>query len=177
MSSRLVFVDESLRSNRYLLCAVTVDGSDAGQLRREVRSMLLAGQRRLHFKLEGKRRRRVLLDQLVSLELDVSIVQARTSIDRSAEDVRADCLAVIVETAQADGQAATLYVERRDGLDHYDRETIVRARRREPALNFEHLRPHGDPLLWIPDAFAWAVGARGEWLDRVRDAVTIRHLA
>ena len=177
MSTRLVFVDESLRSNRYLLCAVTVDGSEAGQLRREVRSMLLAGQRRLHFKLEGKRRRRTLLDQLVALGLDVAIVQSRTSIDRSAEDVRAKCLAVIVEAAQADGQAATLYVERRDGLDHYDRETIVRARRREPALNFEHLRPHGDPLLWIPDAFAWAVGARGEWLDRIRDAVTIRDLA
>lgn len=176
MSTRLVFVDESVRSNRYLLCGVTVDGSDAGQLRREVRSMLLAGQRRLHFKLEGKRRRRVLLDQLVALDLDVSIVQSRITHEHSAEDARASCLGVIVEEAQADGQAATLYIERRDGLDQYDRETIVRARRREPALNFEHLRPHGDPLLWIPDAFAWAVGARGDWLDRVRDGVTIQDL-
>ena len=176
MSTRLVFVDESVRSNRYLLCAVTVDGSDAGQLRREVRSMLLAGQRRLHFKLEGKRRRRVLLDQLVALDLDVAIVQSRITPDHAAEDARAECLAVIVGEVQIDGPAATLYIERRDGLDHHDRETIVRARLREPALNFEHLRPHGDPLLWIPDAFAWAVGARGEWLDRVRDAVTIRDL-
>jgi hypothetical protein len=70
-----------------------------------------------------------------------------------------------------------LYIERRDGLDDHDRETIVRARESMPALSFEHLRPHGDPLLWIPDAFAWAVGARGEWLDRVRDAVTIHDVA
>jgi hypothetical protein len=118
----------------------------------------------------------VLLDQLVALGLDVTIVQSRTSTDRSAEDVRAECLALIVEAAQANGQVATLYVERRDGLDHHDRETIVRARRPEPSLNLEHLRPHGDPLLWVPDALAWAVGARGEWLDRVRDAVTIRDL-
>ena len=138
--------------------------------------MLLAGQRRLHFKLEGKRRRRALLDQLIALELNVAIVQSRITPDRTGEEARAECLTVIVAEAQTGGPAATLYIERRDGLDHHDRETIVRARRREPALSFEHLRPHGDPLLWIPDAFAWAVGARGEWLDRVRDAVTIRDL-
>ena len=53
MTSRLVFIDESIRSDRYLLCSVTVDGAEAGQLRREVRGLLLGGQRRLHFKLEG----------------------------------------------------------------------------------------------------------------------------
>lgn len=57
---------------------------------------------------------------------------------------------MIVRDVQIDGPAATLHIERRDGLDHHDRDTIVRARRREPALNFEHLRPHGDPLLWVP---------------------------
>ena len=108
--------------------------------------------------------------------MTVLVVQSRITPDRTAEHARAECLALIIEHAQADDRGATLYIERRDGLDHRDRETIVRARRREPALNFEHLRPHGDPLLWIPDAFAWAVGARGEWLDRVRDAVTIRDL-
>ncbi len=174
MSNRFVFIDESLRSNRYLLCGVTVDAERAGQLRRDVRGMLLAGQRRLHFKLEGKRRRRVLLDQLVELDLEVVIVQTRITSSRSGEEARADCLGVLVDHAQSEDRGATLYIERRDGLDHHDRETIVRTRRRQPTLNFEHLRPHSDPLLWVPDAFAWAVGARGEWLDRVRDVVTVR---
>lgn len=172
-----MFIDESLRSNRYLLCGVIIDASKAGQLRREVRGLLLAGQRRLHFKLEGKRRRRVLLDQLVSLDVKVVVLQCRVAADRSAEQARAECLSKLVHLAQSEGQGATLYIERRDGLDGHDRATIVRARSSEPALNFEHLRPHGDPLLWIPDAFAWAVGARGEWLNRVRDFVTIDELS
>jgi hypothetical protein len=173
MSSRLVFIDESIRSNRYLLCALSIEASMAGRLRRDVRGMLLAGQRRLHFKLEGKRRRRHLLAQFVKLELDIFVVRSQITSERTAEGARAECLATLVEQAQAGGRGVTLYIERRDGLDQNDRETIVRAREPKPALNFEHLRPQGEPLLWIPDAFAWAVGARGEWLDRVRDAVTI----
>jgi hypothetical protein len=177
MSRRLVFIDESIRSNRYLLCAASVEASRAGQLRRDVRGMLLPGQRRLHFRLEGKRRRRLLLARLVKLDLDIHIFQSRITPERTAEGTRARCLSMLVEQAQAGGGAATLYIERRDGLDDHDRETIVRTRESKPALNFEHLRPQSEPLLWIPDAFAWAVGARGEWLDRVRDAVTIHDVA
>jgi hypothetical protein len=139
--------------------------------------MLLGGQRRLHFKLEGKRRRRLLLARLVELELAVLVVQARIAHQRTAEDARAQCLRVVVGHTQADERDATLYIERRDGLDELDRATIAGARRRNPVLNFEHLNPHGDPLLWLPDAFAWAVGARGEWFDRVRDVVTVHDIA
>jgi len=176
VSQRLVFIDESLRSDRYLLAGVTVEAAHAGQLRREVRNLLLAGQRRLHFKLEGKRRRRVLLDQLVLLDVEVVVIQCRVTAHRSAEQARAQCLTRLVALAQSGGEAATLYIERRNGLDAHDRATIVRARSPEPPLNFEHLRPHGDPLLWVPDAFAWAVGARGEWLGRVRGIATIDEL-
>ena len=108
MNSRLVFIDESIRSNRYLLCAASVEASRAGQLRRDVRRMLLPGQRRLHFRLEGKRRRRLLLAQLVKLDLDVVLVQSRMTPDRTAEGARALCLSTLVEQAQADGRDATL---------------------------------------------------------------------
>ena len=171
-----MFIDESLRSDRYLLCGVMVEAARAGQLRREVRGLLLPGQRRLHFKLEGKRRRRVLLDQLATLDVEVVVLQCRVTRSRSAEEARAECLTRLVALAQSSAEAATLYIERRNGLDAHDRAAIVRARSPEPPLNFEHLRPHSDPLLWLPDAFAWAVGARGEWLGRVRDAVTINEL-
>ena len=111
------------------------------------------------------------------LELDVLVVQSRITLDGSAEEARSECLAVVVERSQAGPAGATLYIERRDGLDHHDRETILCARRNESPLNFEHLPPHSDPLLWVPDAFAWAVGARGQWLGRVSDAVVVQDLS
>lgn len=35
------------------------------------------------------------------------------------------------------------------------------------SLVYEHLRPHEEPLLWVSDAAAWAVGASREWRKRV----------
>jgi hypothetical protein len=31
----------------------------------------------------------------------------------------------------------------------------------------EHMRAFEEPLLWLPDALAWAHGAGGEWRQRI----------
>lgn len=50
MTEQFAFVDESLRSGRYLLGCVVVDVSAAGPMRRDVRKLLLANERRLHIR-------------------------------------------------------------------------------------------------------------------------------
>jgi hypothetical protein len=72
-------------------------------------------------------------------------------------------------------------LERRDRhLDHTDRQTITRALNLARPLaaddgtgdfSCEHLQPHQEPALWIPDAVAWSHGAGGVWRARVSPLV------
>jgi hypothetical protein len=39
---------------------------------------------------------------------------------------------------------------------------------------YEHLRPFEEPLLWIPDAIAWAWGAGGDWRRRISIDAAVR---
>jgi hypothetical protein len=176
VTSQLAFVDESLRPGRYLLGCVAVSAADAGALRRSVRSLLLAGERRLHLQRESKRRRRQILDALTELDLDAAVYVCRMQLERTAEEARSACLARIVDDLQSTDRTCELLIERREGADHRDRATILAQRRPMPVLNFEHLEPHVDPLLWLPDCFARAVGAGGEWSDRVRGTVRSRNV-
>jgi hypothetical protein len=38
-------------------------------------------------------------------------------------------------------------------------------------LLYEHLKPHEEPLLWVPDAVAWCYGNGGDWRRRVAPLV------
>jgi hypothetical protein len=166
VSDQLAFVDESLRPGRYFLGCVVIEGRIAGSVRRQVRKLLLPGQRRLHFQEESDQRRRQVLIGLAALDLDVTVYVCLHEMGRGAEQARAACLARLVRELQAGGLATELYVESRDGGDGRDRATIIHARQGTPVLTFHHLQPLDDPLLWLPDVYAWAVGAGGEWREQ-----------
>lgn len=168
MSGLYAYVDESVRGGRYLLCAVVIDPARAGQLRRRTRHLLLSGQTRLHFKKESSRRRRELLTALGDFEVEVTVYSCTTRMGRDQDLARALCLERAIADLQGRRVPVNLFIESRDGLDENDRVTIRRARHREPTLSFEHLLPNDDPLLWLPDCYAWPVGARGDWLRRVK---------
>jgi hypothetical protein len=169
----LAYVDESIRSGRYLLGSVVVDAHDAGRLRRSVRKLTLPGQRRLHFNKEGNRRRRELIDALTRLDLEAYVFSCRHSVVVTPETARARCIRALVQNTQARGVEAELLIESRAELDVIDGVTVGNARRPDPRLSFQHLLPDNDPLLWLPDGFAWAVGAGGDWLRRVANSVTV----
>ena len=52
------FVDESSRRNSYAICAATISIDDLDSTRKQLRALLLAGQRRIHFTTESDSRRR-----------------------------------------------------------------------------------------------------------------------
>lgn len=83
----------------------------------------------------------------------------------------------LVRDVQDTGVDTTMFIERREGADDRDRSTIIRARQRRTSLDFQHLRPTDDPLLWLPDAIAWAVGAGGEWRRALGSSVTVIEVA
>lgn len=137
-----------------------------------MRHLLLPGQRKLHFKKESPRRRRQLLVALTAMRLDVTVYECQSRQGRDQEDARRLCLEQAIRRLQDGVDEFLVLIESRDALDRLDGITIRAARREKPPLSFEHLAPTEDPLLWLPDSFAWPVGAGGDWLRRVRPALT-----
>lgn len=56
-----------------------------------------------------------------------------------------------------------LIIESREGRDGLDRQVLVGQLRRygENGFGYDHMPPHGDPLLWVADALAWCSSAGG----------------
>lgn len=160
-----VFVDESQRNGRYLLCAALVAPAALGDGRNLMRSLCQPRQRRLHFKTESDPRRRAILSQLARSEAHVRIYVS-TGDEITA---RAECLTQL--TSDLIGfDARRLVIESRQGRDQADRHVIfatLEAHDHAGSPTYEHMLPHEEPLLWIPDAVAWAYGAGGDWRRRV----------
>lgn len=165
--SRHAFIDESVRRGTYIVCAATVSPSDLGPTRTALRSFRARGQRRIHFSTESDQRRRLLLKEMSTLDLTSTIYVAKHRDEIAAR-------AAILATAAVDlhGSGVTrLVLEAREGQDKRDRATIYAAvgPRPNPQFLYTHRRPAGEPLLWVPDAVAWAWGRGGRWRQRVRE--------
>jgi hypothetical protein len=78
-------------------------------------------------------------------------------------EARSRCLACIVAALQLRSVDRLVIESRQDDVD--DERTIHRERQRESRLVFEHRRGTDEPLLWIPDGVAWAVGAGPRWSE------------
>jgi len=61
-----------------------------------------------------------------------------------------------------------LIIESREGRDDLDRQVLIDHLRRhgDAGFGYDHLPPHGDPLLWIADALAWCFSVGGSWRER-----------
>jgi hypothetical protein len=173
VTEQFAFVDESLRPGRYLLGCVIVEATVAGPMRRNVRKLLLPNERRLHIRKSDRPQRLRILSTVAGWNLDARVYECRHRETVGAEEARQLGVERLVRDLQATGIDTTVYIERREGADDRDRSTIIRARQRRPPLDFHHLRPPDDPLLWLPDCIAWAVGAGGEWSQGLGDSVTV----
>ncbi|MCO5970015.1 hypothetical protein [Actinoallomurus soli] len=163
-----VFVDESTRRDRYLLCAATVEAANLDEVRRLLRGLCLPGQRRWHFKHESRPRQRQILDAIVRSDAVRGLIYEGYGKELP---VRRECLAALVF---ADRRARRLVIESRETMDHFDRSCIAQTlRKSSESLSYAHLRPHEEPALWLPDALAWTYGAGGDWRRRVQPIIEL----
>ena len=167
------FVDESMRSGRYLLACVLTDARDLPSLRASLTGLLRPRQRRLHFHNESPGRRRALLTAFASMPVRLLIVTSRATHGFDDEAARDACLGLLVAHLQRVG-VERLVLESRDD-DRGDARTIIRARQSQPPLVFEHRAPAAEPVLWLADGAAWAAGLGGE-LARLLGPITDRIL-
>ena len=160
-----VYIDES-KARNYLMAAAVIVPTDARELRKAVRGLLLARQSGLHMKTERDSRRRKILSTFVDCGVTATIYDAGGS-DRPQLTRRAACLDAIVVDAQSGGHGH-LILDRDDTLIHADRISIIAATQRigYHELTYEHQKSKHDLLLAIPDAVAWAWAKGGDWRRR-----------
>lgn len=155
--------DESRRRATYLLVCVVVDDSDIAATRRWMRQLLLPGQRRLHFVNESDRQRRRLLAEFTRLPIRAAAARVQMGSGGEAE-ARRRALGYLASGQRP--RLRRLVIESRAGRDQEDRRTLhgaLRDQQLDSLVTYEHRRPSEEPLLWLPDGIAWAIGAGGNW--------------
>jgi hypothetical protein len=160
------FVDESRRKSTYLVAAAIVDPGDLVRLRKLLLSLLLPGQKELHFKKETPGRRKLIMSRLCAAEVDVRIY--RRSCVYGDEAARQDCLAALTRDLLEIG-VMRLVLDTREERDIHDAQTIrnaLGAHPKETLMTYEHTYSHSERLLWIADAAVWCYGAGGDWQRR-----------
>lgn len=167
--SAQAFVDESGRGSKYHVCVVVVANGDVDALRRLVRSFCLPGQRRWHFVHERDSRRRQIIDAIIASGQVTALIYYGKGRDT---EIRAESFRRMVDPL-IDRNVVRLIIESREGRDDLDRQVLVGQLRGHPAaLLYDHMPPHGDPLLWIADAVAWCSSAAGIWQERIQAITT-----
>ena len=170
MPGEHVFVDESKR-DVYLIVAAVVASSDVTATRTTLRALRPPGTHRVHFQAENDARRRRFLQVTAALPITARIYTARRRTDRESRQM---ILTRLVGDA-VDLGAARLVLERDDSLIVHDQRTIREERSRQKAadqLRFDHLRSLDDPMLWLPDAIAWAWCRDRRWRALVQPLIS-----
>lgn len=160
----ILFVDESKTKGYTMVAALVVPG-DVASLRRNVKSLVLPGQRRIHFTKEQPERKRLILSQLTAFGAQSQVFHCATTSQVRGRDA---CLTGIVAYA-AQHSHTRIVIERDESIERADRQVLYREVRRHglrDTLSYTLEAPHQEPLLWVADAIAWSYTKGGEWKRR-----------
>ena len=172
------FVDESIRPDGwYRLTLVHVSVRDIDMVSRSVRSMVPEARRRIHFSSEGDSHRRRILDGMLRLPIRGLTVMAPHS-RRSNEDIaRRLCIDTMID--EMDRSIHQLVFDSRGpDRDRSDRRVVHEAllrNRRGTKVMYHHRGSRDEPLLALPDAFGWSIGAGGDFARKA--ALVVRVVA
>lgn len=180
----VAYVDESSRrigdSRIYLMAAALCRSSSCEAMREELRTLLLRGQSRLHWRDESEARRTTITAALARMDLRSLVVVAAPVVEGKQERARRICIETLHPTLERVGATSIVQERRTPTLDRRDRAMVdaLRGQRlltRAVRVNFA--RPMDEPLLWVPDAVAGAVGmardGRGVHLGAIAHTVEV----
>jgi hypothetical protein len=173
-----LFVDET-KARSYLMVAVACVQAELQISRKELRELVLPGQRGLHMNDERDSRRRAIADTITAMSdrgIQAFIYDAGMRY-RTERDRRAKCLEALVADAVHYDQAR-ITIDLDESLHNFDRQHMieyVRAAGAKDRVTYEHLSRSTELLLAIPDAIAWCWARGGEWRRRVGPVVRQVH--
>lgn len=154
-----VFVDET-KSSSLVFAASIVPDARAKSVRADLRKLLLRGQRSIHFAKESDRRRKQILSIISTLEIPTHIFD--TGLKPSGASREFGLLALL-DHLKPSNICLELDVSslQRDQVVLSNFENLACAQQREFRYGFEI--PSREPLLWLPDLFAWCYQRGGDY--------------
>lgn len=173
------WIDESQSNRRtdpgtYLLAAAVLDADRVDTARETMRSLLLRGQKKLHWR-DDRDRQEQIIKVVAGLEVE-HVVAVRSIPDTTAhpERQRRLCLDRLLPELVALGVSHAVVESRGRKDDLRDRTALDNARRRQllaGPLRLDHVGGPGDPLLWVPDACCGALTQ-----DRCGESTNFAHI-
>jgi len=162
MRSHSMFVDES-KAKTFVLAGALCPDNAHHDLRMALKVHLMPGQQRLHFSRESDSRRASILECMLQYPIRAAVVD----VPKTPSEIEARILALgtMLKVAQTLGVTRLCIEEDTSNVIH-DRTVIHNWLRKEPGVNkfsYSWLRASQEPLLWIPDAIAWAWFRGGRW--------------
>ena len=151
----VLFADES-KSKRYFFGVISIPASQVENARKLVKSLRLPGQRSLHFSKESNRRRALLLNAMLQIEMQIFIIQ--TEMPDGLEG-RTAALDGLMQLALGLG-ASSLSIERDDSSHKADQKRLMQGLRHQAGISFRISYRHEEPMLWVADAVAWSFQRR-----------------
>jgi hypothetical protein len=171
------FTDESERGSVMLLGLLLVPTGAIHEARRELRALLLPGQRRVHTSDESGRRRRQLLDVVAGLDATAIVLTLRRPSGLRRTEARSRLLAEAAVQAVTRNVVTWILDDQHPAQAARDRQVLDLAFRDLPtAPVYDHRQSASEPLLWAVDAVVWAVGAGNAWRRRTNHLVTVRRI-
>jgi len=157
MTSVHGFVDESIRSGVYRLTVVRVVTRDLALVTRNVREAIPPGRVRIHLSSERPSTRREILRACGRLEVAATVLETphRRGDDQPARD---RCLRALVGAIESDPITVLILDTRGPDRDKLDRSALALALG-ERHLHYANRGSRDEPLLALPDAIGWAIGA------------------
>jgi hypothetical protein len=146
----------------YIVVAVLCPAERCEPIRDVLRSLLIGRQRRLHWRDESASRRTKIADAVAALRLEAVAILGRPMIAQKQERARRICLEALL--FELDGRRISqVWLERRTpSLDEQDARLVKASRGRRvisSELRVDMAEPEEEPMLWLADTVAGAVGA------------------
>ncbi|MFG1638592.1 hypothetical protein ACGFKX_27600 [Pseudonocardia alni] len=157
-----------------MLAAALIEREDEEAARAAVAALRLRGQRKLHWRDEDRSRRKLLTEAIAALPA-LHLIVVKVDITAASERRRRLCLARLLPELDRHG-VPEVYLEARETKQNARDMQILaamRARREVGSqLRLHHQPGPQNPLLWVPDVVAGAVGS-----DRAGEPAYLERLA
>lgn len=159
------WVDESMHveAGIYLLAAAVCDPAACGPVREELRSLRAPGEPKLHWGQESPDRRTTIIDVVAGFDM-AAVVVVGTPMDRKKQErARAVCMESLAVYLDAMDVTQVYLEEREASLNARDQRLVQAIRGKKlirSTLRIDTAKPSAEPMLWLPDIVAGAVGQR-----------------
>jgi hypothetical protein len=164
------YVDESFEA-AYLMAVIAVEGSDVAATRSRARQLRAPGAARFHMSSEGNARRNRALALIGEISPTVLVIEV--SAETPPHQRRARAMESVVNECLG-RDAARVVFELDVSVIGRDRRTVAHALRAygdAAPLAYDFIPGASEPLLWLPDAVAWAWARGGHWRRRLPEGL------